>query len=93
MSCYSILTDNVLNESVALVAVFGTNIEMCPHETKQLPKSRYLVKKKIQNFSKAKMFFNRSNKLLKIMFCLMSAVELVGVIISWVHVKALETRM
>ena len=34
--------------------------------------------KKIQNFSKAKMFFNRSNKWLKLMFCLMSPVELVG---------------
>ena len=29
---------NVLNESMALVANFGTNIEMSLHETKQLPK-------------------------------------------------------
>ena len=32
-----------------------------------------------QNFSKAKLFSYMSNKWLKIMFCLMSAVELVGV--------------
>ena len=36
---------------------------------------------------------NRSNKWLKIMFCLMSAVELVGVKIWYAHVKALEMRM
>ena len=36
-----------------------------------------------------KIFF----KWLKIMFCLMSAVELVGVKICWVHVKAREMRM
>ena len=32
---------NVLNESMALVANFGTNIEMSLHETKELPKGRY----------------------------------------------------
>ena len=49
--------------------------------------------KKFQNFSEAKNFLFRSNKWLKIMFCLMSAVELVGVKICWVHEKAHEMRM
>ena len=93
MSCYSIFADNILNKSIDLVAVFWTNIEMSPQETKQLPKWRYLVEKKFQNFSKAKIFFNRSNKWLKIMFCIVSAVELVEITIWWVHVKALEMRM
>ena len=55
VSCYLIFAENVLNKSLALVAVFGTNIEMSLDESKQL------------------------SKWLKIMFCLMSAVELVGV--------------
>ena len=38
MSCYSIFAENILNESIALVAVFGTNIEMFLDESKQLPK-------------------------------------------------------
>ena len=36
MRCYSIFAENVLNESMALVAIFGTNIEMSLHQTKQL---------------------------------------------------------
>ena len=46
-----------------------------------------------QNFSKGKKFYCQSNKWLKIMFCLMSAVALVGVKIWFVHLKALEIRM
>ena len=34
----SIFGENVLNESIALVTVFGTNIEMSLDEFKQLPK-------------------------------------------------------
>ena len=49
--------------------------------------------KKFQNFSEAKIFLYGWNNWLKIMFCLMSAVELVGVTIWWVHVKAREMRM
>ena len=49
--------------------------------------------KKNQNFSKAKKFYYQSNKSLKIMFCLMSAVALIGVKIWLVHLKALEMRM
>ena len=80
--------------SMALVAVFGTKIEMSPHETKQLPKWRYLFGGKFfQNFSKAKNFFNRSNKWLKIMLWLVSAVELVEVKIWWIHAKALGMKM
>ena len=49
--------------------------------------------KKNSNFLEAKKFLYRSNKWLKIMFCLMTAVELVGLKICWVHVKAREMRM
>ena len=49
--------------------------------------------KKISKFFKSNFFFDRSNKWLKIMFCLMSAVDLVGVTIWWLHVKALGMRM
>ena len=45
------------------------------------------------NFSTPKSFSNRSNKWLRIMFCLMSAVALVKVKIWHVHVKALGMRM
>ena len=49
--------------------------------------------KKSQNFSKAKSISYRSNKQLKIMFCHMLAVDLVGVKIWYAHVKALGMRM
>ena len=45
-----------------------------------------------KNF-RSKNFLYTSNKWLKIMFCLMSAVELVGVKIWWVHMKASEMRI
>ena len=53
----SIFGENVLNESIALVAVFGTNIEMSPDESKQLPKWRYLMEKKFKIFQKQKRFY------------------------------------
>ena len=49
--------------------------------------------KKFQNFSKAKKSYDQCNKWLNIVFNLMSAVELVGVKICFVHPKALEMRM
>ena len=52
----SIFGKNVLNESMGLVANFGTNIEMSPHETKQLPKLIYLVEFFFKIFQKQKMF-------------------------------------
>ena len=48
---------------------------------------------KVQNFSKANFFSNRSNEWLKLMFCLMSAVDLVGVKIWQTHVKAIGMKM
>ena len=55
---------------------------------------RYLNEgKHFQTFSKVKIFVNKSKKWLKIILCLMSAVELVGVKILWVHLKALGMRM
>ena len=52
----SIFDKNVMNESMALVSNFGTNIEMSLHETKQLPKWRYLVEKNFKIFQKQKFF-------------------------------------
>ena len=43
MNCYSICTENVLEWIHALVAVFGTDIDVSPYESKQVPKWRYLM--------------------------------------------------
>ena len=48
----SIFGQNILNESMALVAVFGTNIEIFLHESKQLPKWWYLMEKNFKIFQK-----------------------------------------
>ena len=83
----------MLNKSIALVAVFGNNIEIFLNESKQLPKWRYLVEKKFKIFQKQKFFSIGQIDGSKSCFVLLSAVELVGVTIWWVHVKAHEMRM
>ena len=50
-------------------------------------------RKTFQNFLKLEKISNRSIKWLKITFCLMSAVKLVGVKILCAHLKVLEMRM
>ena len=52
----SIFVENWLEWIHALVAVFGTNIEMSPYESKQVPKCRYLVEK-IFKISQKQNFF------------------------------------
>ena len=42
--------ENWLEWIDALVAVFGTNIEMSPYDSKRVPKWRYLVEKNIKHF-------------------------------------------
>ena len=54
MSCYSIFAETVLIESMALVAVFGTNIDISPHESKKQPIIKIFGGKKFKIFQKKK---------------------------------------
>ena len=62
-----------------LAAVFRTNFEMSFGGSKQVPKETNFVEKKLKISQRQKKFYYQSNKWLKIMFCLMSAVVLFGV--------------
>ena len=72
---------------IRLEKKFDQHIQM--NFSKQEPKWGYLVGKNIK-LSQKQFFFNNSNKCFKIMFFLISAVELVRVKIWCAHLKALE---
>ena len=86
----SIFAEKLLEWIHALVVVFRTNIEMSLYDSKQVATVNEIFGENLfSKFLKAKICFKRSNKFLKIMFCLMSAVELIKVKIWHAH-RALE---